>query len=71
LIKEFSIYGIHENDLKTMKLNIEGTTIVSSQNKSQILEHTSRLIFPSGIHVSYYSGKKAYEKSLEIISISK
>lgn len=36
-----------------------------------MLEHASKLVFPSGTTVSFYSGREAEQKSLELINISK
>lgn len=49
----------------------EGSTLYANEKVSQILEHSSKLVFPSGTHVQYYSGKEAFDKSMDIINISK
>lgn len=71
LIKEYSIYGIHESDVISMKpVNMQENTIIASSNMTQILKHAAKLVFPSGNQVRYYNGKEAYEKCLEIVNIS-
>jgi hypothetical protein len=35
------------------------------------LEHTSKLVFPSGTSIDHFSGREAFEKSMDIINISK
>lgn len=49
----------------------EGNTISSNCNPSQILEHTAKLVFPSGTHSKIITGKEARDYSLDIINLSK
>lgn len=59
LIKEFAVYGVTEDDMRQAEVGhkFEGNTILANKNVSQILEHTSKLVFPSGTYVNYYTGK--------------
>lgn len=73
LLKEFAVYGIPESIIKTSKIDEkhEGSTVRCGHNNSQILEHTSKLVFPSGLGMETYEGKEAFDKSMDIINISK
>ena len=73
LIKEWAIYGLGESLLEELSENDrkEANTLASNRHPSQILEHTSHLVFPSGTSVRKLSGKAALECSLDIINLSK
>jgi len=42
---------------KSIGDKLEGSTIFSNEYPSQVLEHTSKLVFPSGTTIEHYSGK--------------
>ncbi len=48
-----------------------GSTLASNANPSQILEHSAKLVFPSGTSIRRLTGRAALDCSLEIINLSK
>ena len=45
--------------------------LASNADSSQIVEHSARLVFPSGTSKRTMVGKQALESSLDIINLSK
>lgn len=59
LIQEWAIYGLNELDftLENKNSKLQPSILASNPQPSQILEHTARLVFPSGTSTRSLEGK--------------